>query len=402
MSSLPEGSNSLGAWESYEERQYYKSVSTLVGTTDKSRIDSKDIPLYGKVDTKGRQIMLPRSSTLLSEERLFTVSEVEDIPATDIVTNSFISLRQRMNLLSARGEISENSVYYNLSADVSYLSWEKGFKNVMEQIIDDILSYVLERDKNNPVLDIEDFIIVFQEYIYESCPYSVVTLNNYLFSRFSDPLETGMVVEVSTDNASDDNNKTKKYLNDSAFSTFVEEASSYGFLVDSSIPWRLILNPNSEYVTSYLKSEGYPTFQKYLESNYISPDNLSFDFFVRLVLDAYRNLVLKSPNVTRINSGELSTNFELVDRKPLELSAEGIESFSSKIGISRLLKLYTFSRIQEKNIFLTKKQFDKLHAESVSYKKSDKSLDIQKSLQYIQYQIGKLEKNKKAKSEFRI
>ena len=57
---------------------------------------------------------------------------------------------------------------------------------------------------------------------------------------------------------------------------------------------------------------------------------------------------------------------------------------------------------QEKNISLNKSQFEILCEESFSFKKSDKSLDIQKSLRYTEYRIRKLEKNKKSKSEFRI
>ena len=52
MSSLPEGSNNLGAWQSYDEKQYYKSISAIIGSSEKIKIDLKDFPFYGKVDNE--------------------------------------------------------------------------------------------------------------------------------------------------------------------------------------------------------------------------------------------------------------------------------------------------------------------------------------------------------------
>ena len=401
MSSLPEGNNQQGAWQSYDEKTYYKSVSELIGTSTE-KIDLKDFPLYGKVNEDGEQIMLPSSNTLFSEEKLLTLSELEDIPAIDIVTNSFLVLKERMNLLSIQGIIGENSPYYNMSAEISYVSWETGFEDAMNQIVDDMIMYIIERDRDNPVLNLKDFMKMFQQYVYDSCPYSVLTLNEYLISRFSDPLETGLVVEVANDDASDDNTKASKYLNDLSFAKFVDEAAYYGFYVDTAVPWRLILNPKSDWVKSFLSDNGYSSFQDYLDTNYVSPNGMSFDYFVNLLRSAYKALVSKSPNISSVSHGPLGTTFELVNRDNPESVLEDISSFADHVGIKNLIKMYTYVKIQEKNIFMTKSRFDKLHAESISFKNLDNSLDIHKSLGYIQYQIGKLDKNKKAKSEFRI
>lgn len=401
MSSLPEGNNQQGAWQSYDEKTYYKSVSELIGSNTE-RIDLKDFPLYGKVDERGTQVMLPPSNTLLSSEKLLTLSELEDIPATDIVANSFLVLKERMNFLSIQGIISEDSPYYNMSAEISYLSWETGFEDAMNQIVNDVCNYAIERDRHKPVLNLDDFMNMFQQYVYDSCPYSILTLNEYLVSRFSDPLETGLVVEVSVDDASDDSTKASKYLNDPSFSRFVDEAAYYGFYVDSAVPWRLVLNPKSDYVRSFLAAEGYHSFQRYLDANYISPMDLSFDYYVNLLRSSYKTLVSRSPNISSVSSGEIGTSFELVDRNNPVSALESISSFADKVGIKKLLRMYIYTKIQEKNIFLNKPRFDKLYAESISFKKEDKSLDIQKSLGYIQYQIRKLDSNKKAKSEFRI
>ena len=401
MSSLPEGNNHQGAWQSYDEKTYYKSVSELIGTSTE-KIDLKDFPLYGKVNEDGQQIMLPSSNILFSNSKLLTLSELEDIPAIDIVTNSFLVLKERMNFLSIQGFINEDSPYYNMSAEISYLSWETGFENAMNQIVDDMISYTMERDRDNPVLNIKDFMNMFQEYVYDSCPYSVFTLNEYLISRFSDPLETGLVVEVASGDTSDDNAKASKYLNDPSFARFVDEAAYYGFYVDTAVPWRLILNPKSGWVKSFLSDNGYSSFQDYLDTNYVSPNGMSFDYFVNLLRSAYKALVSKSPNISSVSHGPLGTSFELVDRDNPESVLEDISSFANHVGINNLIKMYIYTKIQEKNIFLNKPRFDKLCAESTSFKKEDKSLDIQKSLGYIQYQIRKLDSNKKAKSEFRI
>lgn len=402
MSSLPEGSNNLGAWQSYDEKQYYKSISAIIGSSEKIKIDLKDFPFYGKVDNKGSQVMLPRSSTLFSESKLLTLSLLEDIPATDIVYNSFSSFKERMNLLSMRGDIGEDSVYYNVGAKISYLPWEIGFKNVMEQVIEDTFSYTLEQDKKKPILNVGDFYKMFQDYIYDSCPYSVLTLDRYLLSRFSDPLESGLIVEVATEDASDDEVKASKYLNDPAYSIFVDEAAYYGFCIDSSTPWRLVINPHSNYVKDYLSSVGERSFQSYLESNYISPSSASFDFFVRLILDSYRNLCLKSPNITSIKSGEAGTKFDLVDRVPLSPTQQDISSFVTKVGLKNMIKLYFYTKIHERNIFLKRVQFVQICEESFSFKKGDNSLDIHRCLGYIDNQVKKLDSNKKTKSEFRM
>ena len=142
-----------------------------------------------------------------------------------IVAEAFDKLRNRMAYLATQGRISSESFYANIVPVNSYIPWEIGYEKHVRQIIDSYYGYHKRSEEKKSVSNLREFLISFQDFVFDVCPYTMFTLKSYSLSRFADPLETGMIVELSSDDPSDDEKKFVDYMADPNYSIFLEEAA---------------------------------------------------------------------------------------------------------------------------------------------------------------------------------
>ncbi len=395
---VPTGNNELSAWASYDERTYYQAVSTLAGNYNIDSISPEALRLLGRVDSKGRSIILPHFEILSNNFRLVNLDNSGNAVGLDIVSAAFDKLRNRMSQLSTQGRISSDSIYSELVPTNSYLPWDVGFRDHLQEIVDSYYTFQKANERNHPVTNLKDFITSFQDFVYEVCPYTSLTLISYSLSRFSDPLESGMIVEISNDNVSDDEKKFVDYLADPGYSTFVEEAAYYGFLVDKNIPWRLILNPNSAFVNNYLKNNNLSSFQSYIDKVYVNPEIYNFQLFLDIMYKMYDNLVTKSPQYTRFEANNRCDYFTSQKREVFKIQTDIVE-LVDKLGQDNVIKLYAYVRLRETNQDLTQAAFNNITRNAINFKKH---VDFSKAISYIEEKAKNYNFTKLKKSFYRI
>lgn len=71
------GNNGMGSRDSYVQRNLYEGLS-FIDASYQEQVNLRKLHLFGKVDTAGNQILLPRKNTLLSS------GLVKLVPKTDV------------------------------------------------------------------------------------------------------------------------------------------------------------------------------------------------------------------------------------------------------------------------------------------------------------------------------
>jgi hypothetical protein len=394
----PTGNNNLSAWSSYDERTYYEAISTIAGNSNISTIGPAALRVLGRLDTKGKVILLPRYEILAQNYNLVQMDNTGTTNGLAIVSSAFDKLRNRMSYLATANRITPDSFYAELTPVNSYIPWEIGYEKHLGQLVNSYYEFQQANEEKNNVVNFAEFINSFQDFVFESCPYTSLTLMSYSLSRFSDPLETGLIVELSSDNVSDDEKKFADYLADPNYATFMSEAAYYGFLVDKNIPWRLVLNPNSAFVSDYLETNNLSSFQSYLEKVYVNPVVTNFQMFLEMLYRMYDNLVLKRPQYSRFELKNKCKYYNSQDRESFSIEND-IAEIVSRVGQDAIIKLYAYVRFRETNQDLDQNAFNNITRNAINF---NKHVDFSKAILYIEEEAKNYNFVKTRKSLYRI
>lgn len=381
MPIYPLGNNKMGSYYSFTERILYDSVSHMGLYFENDQLNLRELSLFGKVDTKGEQIILPRKKYLQNSGLLTTVDNKGEHFMLSVFAEPFIKLRERFSHLFNRDFITEKSLFVGLEPKKSLVFWEDDYSEHLKEISDDFYKYFKKHSDKNKVADFRSFIKMFEMYVADRCPYTTFTLKNYMISRFCDPLASGMMIELASADASDDASKYVDYINDPNYAKFLNEAAYYGFIADKHVPWRLIVNPNSEYIQKSLEKNGFTSLQEMFSEIYIDPTMLGFEMFLIMLSRMYETIVMKNPQypVLDYSTGTASTSIKFREK----VKFKNPKKIMEKMGDTLTLKLYTFLRAREKNIDLSQSQFDSITKKALDFKKQ---VDLKNAIVYIDNQ----------------
>ena len=373
------GNNNLGSLSSYRERNLYDSLSFLDRDLQ-AQLDLRKLHLFGKVDTKGNLMLLPKKQALLSS------GIIKLVPKTDVYTFSFLMplLNDMMDrfgkegYLSTRGVISQNSSLASLQPKKSLVFWEDEYEKHVKSTKDAFLNFYSGRYSSKDIKNFSDYIKVFESFVSEACPYSVLTLKSFLVSRFCDPMVSGMFVEFASADASDDYEKYKTYILDSSYPKLLEDAAFNGLIVDKHVPWRFAINPNSAEMLETLKTAGYKNFQDFLKKTYVDPTALNFELFTKMVIDIYRTLTFTEPNYLSLKYVDDNPAIDIGERENIMIS--NCHPLFDNLGMEKTLRLYMSIRMREANMNLTQQEFNGKAQIALNYQKT---LDLRRAILYI-------------------
>lgn len=388
----------MGSRDSYVQRNLYEGLS-FIDASYQEQVNLRKLHLFGKVDTAGNQILLPRKNTLLSS------GLVKLVPKTDVYVFSF--LEEAMNdlavrfskngYLTLRGSISEKSSFISLQPKKSVVFWEDEYEKHVSQIKIGFVQFFKNNYKNQDIGDFSSFIKVFESFITESCPYSVFTLKNYLTSRFCDPLVSGMFIEFASADASDDKKKFQDFILDPNFPKLLTETAFHGLIVDKHVPWRFAINPNSVEMQETFEQAGYKNFADFLSQAYIDPTAISFELFVKMVVDTYRKLVYDEPKYLNLTYVDGNPSLTIGERE--RIMVNNCHPLFDNLGMEKTIRLYLSVRMREANMFATQGEFDGKAQIALNYQKA---LDLRRAIMYIDEETKTPDLENTKKPEFRI
>jgi hypothetical protein len=237
----PLGANTLPARQLFEERQMYKEVPYFLGLPDP--MDSWYDKLYfGRVDRIQNGIILRKGDHLLKE----IPSSKGNIFALNFVADAFEGLKRYMRAWGDAGQIATTSLYYDLTPVSALQNPYRNLDGLRRAWSGALAGRIVGNPKRSrKTLDFKSYVNELLSFMKAGTNRLPLTVTGYMVSNFSNPMNSGLSIQLALEDYGRDAPKFNKYMRDPNFRFFVKAARKFGFYVDRNAPWRIIADPFS-------------------------------------------------------------------------------------------------------------------------------------------------------------
>lgn len=370
----PEGKNGMSARASFMQKKLYESSANENVTFLKNKpIDIwYDRLLYGRIDQFHNTIQV-------KQNRLKQILQPEaTILALDFVADAFADFADFWAFLNRKNVLEQNSPYATLRLKKGWQDINIQYYDVMGIYYDKFLQYIQEMQKDKKIDDFESFMNIFAEFLDVQTPFSPVLRSSINASRFSNPNVSGIVLDLRTEDFSDDKMKVTKYLEDPNFNIFKETAQKFGFLIDKHAPWRIFADMASPAMKPYMEKYGV-TVDNFFEVYYdklLYPD---LDILKLYIIQMYNAYVTAKPNFQE-------PSFAICNGRPKLRIKTTIRETTTKevvelqIPEETWIRFYAFIKAREQNLGWTQTFFEQVVHETLQFKSG---LNIRVALDYL-------------------
>tara|TARA_R100000808_G_C2152189_1_gene161512 strand:+ start:197 stop:1732 length:1536 start_codon:yes stop_codon:yes gene_type:complete len=242
------GSNDLGAKNIFKERQRYNNtifppdrIKNSISTWNTDRF-------YGIVSTKGNTVTVDQKylkPMRYSGDTQFVLNFVAD---------AWRDFAERVRSLGNQNLIYKDSPWFDPKVIKAWTPASAKYDNYMREDVYSVFNttFLPLGGKDRRITDIDSFLSVFDEYI--DMVVSLVgpiTFSGFLEGGIMSPLTSGLMLEIGSQNPSEDFPKSYEYL-DENFELIAYIAAQYGFMIDRNVPWRLVADLRSEAMQEYM------------------------------------------------------------------------------------------------------------------------------------------------------
>jgi|TARA_R100000458_G_C8267297_1_gene242280 hypothetical protein len=279
---------------SYRNRKIYKDEQFIVLDDTTKPIDLwYDKPMYGLVNHENQPVYLSSkyvkqiSST---EDNLFVVNFVAD--AFEDFKSVF--LRER-----ATNKLAEtNSPMLDIDPVRAWVSPRNLYSDYLKLVYKNyIVKFYPNHKRSKKIENFGDFAESFMSYIRDVvvASKSPFTLSAFLLNRTVSPLASGLMIDLSDDDSSDDEKKANAFLRDPSFRFYKGLAKKYGFRLDKNSPWRLIADLSSPGMRDYMSNYGISSVNKVFNTLYVRTVDEDFELMKEFFVKSYAVFVPTKP-----------------------------------------------------------------------------------------------------------
>ena len=263
------GRNNLPARQMITERARYSvRALTLLDRVNDLTLETnqiKDLNLderifIGRIDENNNPLFVKQR--LLQSFGNPTPSKV----GLNFVVDAFTDMKAKFDRDLALGNINRNApALTELVVKNSYINPFDSYGRLLDARVQQFKNYVISKNVLKRIHNFESFADVFMEYVEDTAASLPITRSMYFLTSNYSPLNSGLAFEVDNAPYDVDQYKADAYFSQRNFEYFKNLASSYGFIIDKNIPWRLIADLNSPQMTPYIEN----TFGFAGGSNYV-------------------------------------------------------------------------------------------------------------------------------------
>jgi hypothetical protein len=263
------------------------------------------------------------------------------------------------------------------------------------------------QERKQKITSIDSFMEVFVEFVDKMAAKYPFTRSGLILSKYSDPLLSGLIIDIAAGDHSDDRLKNRVFIKDPNFSIFRKVAAKHGFMIDKNAPWRLVADINSPKMRSLMRGRGKDYSSLFRRSYYtahrggVGTADSDVEELKKFVFGIYNSFITANPEARKvvydpsacaaIKKGAVSAADSRLLRNSMRLNTVTtqlretitIGDFNEKYGhgISLFwLRMYLYIRAKEAHKGWSKREFER-KAERVF--QIQKILDTRAALDYI-------------------
>jgi hypothetical protein len=180
------------------------------------------------------------------------------------------------------------------------------------------------------------------------------TKTGFVKSRHNNYLCSGLTIEISDLSFTNDQQKIDIFLNSPNFEYYLNACNSFGFMVDSSSPWKITLDVGSQdVIDDYMKKYSFKTLDQLLTIGYKKSHFSSFLNVKRLLLNLYNQVTTRKFTVVEDCGG-----FSRAKIITSEVYTE--DKFNKLYSDQYFIKLYCSMRFFEEENKFSKQEQDQI------------------------------------------
>jgi len=310
--------------------------------------------LYGRVDRNFVSIQ-PRIAVTPFTEIPNSSNDSGRVEVMSFVAEAFAGLSRHFIRSTQIGAIRKNDPY--LSNLVAYAGYEKPEVSYQRYINSLIESMSIVKDENNfEILDFESFINFLSFYSQAVGKTFPITKTGFVRSRHASVMNNGLSIEVTDLSYLNDEQKISQFVNSPNFEYYLNACNSYGFMVDLSIPWRLVADLDSVAMQGYANRYGYPSTDRVLNLAFQPVHSTYFNNFGQQLLAIYNS-------ISKVETKFDHCNNQIVAVRPAQYTIEKINNLYDE---SYFIKLYCMLRFIEEESKHSKAKQDQIITDTIN------------------------------------
>ncbi len=347
---IPRGINGLTSLASFFQDELYDK--SYPGFQNPESLDLHDglKALYGKVDGQMYAVMpkVDKMTQILSESD-------ESYFVLDFVNENFQDMVEYYNKLKNIGKVQDVGVYANIEPVRAWTNPEPLYQSFKETMFSQFSETFVTPTVDSQIRDYSSFEKVFLSFMAMITPQFPFTRTEFLLNITNSPMNSGLAIEISNQDCSDDYIKFAGFLKDPNYQIFTRAAKRFGFKVDKNAPWRLICDLKSPFVKERLVERGILTFDEIFQNYYDRTSLTEVENLKDFMLTAYNAYVRTFPQYQEVTTSPCS---DIASRKVKKRYPFSTKQADDEIRPSHWIRLMAYTRSLETSRNWKQAQFD--------------------------------------------
>jgi hypothetical protein len=337
MSILFAESNDESAMDLYMKRIIYQGTISRATAPNLVDFNLGEKYFYGRVDRRFVPINYASGTPLMSLKSVF--SSESGLRVLAFVAEAFEDLARQFEKCVLIGKIDPNDPFLSsIRAYKAYVDPGKAYSQHMESHFTAIADAFIE--KKIQVKNFDEFIKELRILLKKSAHEIPFTQTAFVKSKYCTVLANALTIEIADMDVTNDDEKINKFITNRNWDFYLNACNSYGFMVDRTIPWRIVADIASSPMLKYAAKYGLGSTGVILETVYGRTHQMYYPKFKFWLLRLYNKVKLRNILITEDCKGR--TLFKSIIPK-----SYSSESLAARYPESHFLKLYCEIRVLE-------------------------------------------------------
>lgn len=372
----PKGTNNLSSRASFMQEKIYhqNSFSEIDFFINIKPLNfSYDTPFYGRINKEAISI-IPKEDSIVQINNLKTPTY-----CLNFVKDAFDDFYDFWQLSKRRDFINEESELYNFSEISCYVNPVQLYTDFINDQYGSFIDFVNKNKFSKQIVDFKSFLKIFISFVDLKMPLIPFTFSSFCLSKFCDPKISGLIIDLSNEDKTNDSKKYDKFIKDPNYIFFYNAANTFGFNIDKKIPWRLIANTDSvamkEYANKYnLQSDKIfeTLYNKCHLGDIVLFKLITFKFYNKYTEN---NLMIVDQQIEKCKREKFVTKNKTIFR----------EQNARTVSDQFWFRSYLFLRARENNLNWDQSKFNEVVQKTVQIAET---LDIEQSMRYAEQHLN--------------
>jgi len=353
MSQLYAESNDEGSKDLFEKRNYYGSKLSKTGYKNVVDFNFGEKFFYGRVN----RVFVPM---ILRKRRIKRFSKINATEAgqgaVNFVVDAFNDMAQQFQRCAVYGTIDTSDQFLtNIKVHKAYQNPNNLYRNHRKGYFGSIAG--IFRARRIRVRDFDDFVNELMVVLQDTVHRLPITKTGFIKNKSCPILCSGLAIEIADIDPINDQKKINQFVNSKNWNFYLNACSSYGFMVDKNMPWRIVADignrPTRSPMLDYSGKYGAPNPNLIISNYYTNVHSLYYQNFKSNILNLYNRVKLRNFSVIEECGGTTVTRIVT----PITYTNN---SFLTKFPDKKLLKIYFNIRVLEEETGMTDNEISHL------------------------------------------